>query len=315
MNPGIIFALLTTLSWSICIFPFTQAARRLGSNSLNHFRLLLAVIIIGTIALIGGTGDFIKIFSNDHLSAWIWLGISGIVGLTIGDYFAFAMYSVLGARIGSVLTTFAPAAALILGALLIDERISFIGIVGIIITITGVNFVSLGKSEREKIPDHGHGSITFGIIAGILAALCQGAGLVLAKKGMLAHEHNPINPIHATFMRLTASVVSLFIFSLVKGNIREVILPLTTNRNNGLKFGIAGTIFGPVLGVCLSLYTVSRIDPSVAQTIFSLVPVFALLLSVAFLKDKITLKSFAGLIVAISGVIILIWREQIKELL
>ena len=200
------------------------------------------------------------------------------------------MYSVLGARIGSVLTTFAPAAALILGGLLINEHISSIGIIGIIITIAGVNYVSLGKSERGKIPDHGHGSITYGIIAGILAALCQGAGLVLAKKGMFSLGHPQLNPIHATFIRLISAFASLFIFSLVTGKIRESVLPLFINKNSGLKYGIAGTVFGPVLGVCLSLYTVSKIDPSVAQTIFSLVPVVALLLSVAFLKDKISFE-------------------------
>ena len=313
ISTGILFALLTTLSWSICIFPFTQAARRLGSNTLNFFRLILAVIIIGIISLCIGVSEFSEIFSIDYLNAWILLSISGIIGLTIGDYFAFVMYSVLGARIGSVLTTFAPAAALILGGLLINERISFIGILGIAITITGVNFVSLGKSEREKIPDHGHGSITYGIIAGILAALCQGAGLVLAKKGMISHSDVQLNPFHATFIRLIAATTSLLIFTLLSGKIKEVIKPIITNKNDGLKYAVGGTIFGPVLGVSLSLFTVSFLDPSVAQTIFSLVPAFALILSVIFLKDKFTRKSLFGLVVAITGVIILIWRDRIKD--
>ena len=112
MSTGILFALLTSLSWAICIFPFTQAARRLGSNALNHFRLLLATILIGVICLIFGSNTFLEIFSSEYIMAWIWLGLSGILGLTLGDYFAFSMYKVLGARRGSVLTTFAPAAEL-----------------------------------------------------------------------------------------------------------------------------------------------------------------------------------------------------------
>jgi len=311
---GILFALLTTLSWSICIFPFTQAARRLGINPLNNFRLILATIIIGTIACLISFSEFTIIFSGAYFSTWIWLGISGVVGLTIGDYFAFAMYRVLGARIGSVLTTFAPAAALLLGAIIIDERISLIGIFGIIITITGVNFVSLGKKEREKIPDHGHGSITYGIITGILAALCQGAGLVLAKKGMLAHDMVPLNPVHATFIRLIAASSSLLIFTLLSGKIKEVINPIIHNKNDGVKYAITGTVFGPVAGVCLSLFTVYFIEPSVAQTIFSLVPAIAFIISVMFFKEKITKRSMAGLVVAICGVIILIWRDRISEI-
>src|SRR6478672_1490999 len=131
MNTGLLFALATTVSWAIGIFPFTIAARKLGANSLNHFRLLLACIFIGTIGIVTHGQTFFNYFSAEYSSAWFWLGLSGIVGLTIGDHFAFAMYSILGARIGSILTTFAPAAALILGSILIDERISVIGISGI----------------------------------------------------------------------------------------------------------------------------------------------------------------------------------------
>jgi drug/metabolite transporter (DMT)-like permease len=316
LTTGILFALGTTFCWSIGIFPFTQAARRLGNNSLNHFRLLVACIVIGLFAFIAEGEKFTAIFSDAYKNSWLWLGLSGIVGLTIGDYFAFAMYSILGARTGSILTTFAPAAALILGAIIVDERISIVGITGIMITIAGVNFISFGKSEREKLPDHGHGSIAWGIIAGILGALCQGAGLVLAKKGMLSQPSEfPLLPINATFIRLSSAIVSLIIFSVVSGQIKKVIAPVITNKNNGIKYALAGAFFGPILGVTLSLYAVSLIDPSVAQTIFSLVPAFAFFLSAIIFKEKITAKAILGLLVAIAGVIILIWRDSITNLI
>src|SRR5690348_5752462 len=93
---GILFALLTTFSWSIGIFPFTQAARRLGSNSLNHFRLLLATVLLATAGIIIDGSAYAQLFSREYLDAWFWFGLSGIVGLTIGDYFAFSMYAILG---------------------------------------------------------------------------------------------------------------------------------------------------------------------------------------------------------------------------
>ncbi len=313
---GIIFALLTTLSWAICIFPFTQAARRLGSNTLNNFRLLLAAIIVGLFTYFYRPAEFTAIFSSNYSQAWFWLSISGVLGLTIGDYFAFSMYKILGARTGSVLTTFAPAATLFLGSLMIDERISVIGIAGIIVTILGVNFVSLGKRERDKIPDHGHGSITKGIIAGVLSALCQGAGLVLAKKGFqsLPGEFT-LSPFNATFMRLITAASALFLFTLFSGSIRKVYSPIFSNKNNGVKYAIAGTIFGPTLGVCLALFTVSILEASVAQTIFSLVPAVAFLLAAIFLKEKITVQSVLGLLMAITGVMILIWRDVLAEIM
>jgi drug/metabolite transporter (DMT)-like permease len=268
------------------------------------------------VAYFSDRSSFGNIFGVDFTNAWIWLGLSGIVGLTIGDYFSFTMYKILGARTGSVLTTFAPAAALLLGSILVGEHISDVGIAGITLTIAGVNFVSLGKKERSKIPDHGHGSVTKGIVAGILSAICQGAGLVLAKKGFTSMSTaHAIAPLNATFIRLSIAAGSLLLFTLLSGNAGNVFRPILTNKNDGLKYAIAGTIFGPTLGVSLALFTVALLEASVAQTIFSLVPAVAFLLAAVFLKEKITFQSGIGLLVAISGVILLIWREEIKSFL
>ena len=314
---GITFALLTTLSWSIGIFPFTEAARRLGSNSLNHFRLLLATLFLFIASLVVHATGFIQLFNIQYLQAWLWFGLSGIVGLTIGDYFAFSMFAILGARIGSVLLTMAPTAALMLGSFMLDEHISVIGILGIGITIFGVIYVSLRRKERVKIPDHGHGKISKGILMGILGALCQGAGLVLAKKGFVAEQqlNYSIHPIHATFIRMIVGTAFMFALTLVTGRFTRVIAPLKENKDHGIRYAVFGTVFGPFIGVCLSLYTVALIDVSVAQTIFSLVPVFALVITFLFYKDAISGKSLAGVVIAVGGVLILVWREEIQRFL
>jgi drug/metabolite transporter (DMT)-like permease len=313
---GLIFALLATFSWSLCIFPFTQAARRLGSVPLNHFRLLLAVILLGVASLLIDYTGFKELFQREMMGAWFWLGLSGIIGLTIGDHFGFAMYAILGPRIGSVLTTFAPAASLITGFFILDERLSFIGIMGMLITVLGVIWISLNPNERDKIPDHGHGSIRAGIIYGLLAAACQGAGLVLAKKGMMDQSGTELNihPVHATLMRMFIATSSLYMYTIIRGKFREVSTSILENRNKGLFYASAGTLFGPVTGVSLALFTVVYLKASVAQTIFSLVPVFALLIAMIFFREKISLRALLGVFVAITGVLILIWREELKSI-
>lgn len=312
-STGLLIALVTTVSWSIGIFPFTEAARRLGVNSLNHFRLLLATIMLLLLSVIIDSGSFIRIFTVEYLDGWIWLGLSGLTGLALGDYFAFKMYAILGARKGSVLTTFAPAAALIFGKVLLHEKINFIGVAGIIITILGVISVSFGRRERIKITGNTHGGLATGIFTGIMAALCQGAGLVMAKKGFQMQDlHTSIlNPVHATFMRMVVSFLTLSLITLISGRTRAVLSPVLTNKESGLKFAVAGTFFGPFLGVCLSLVTIKFIDAAVAQTIFSLVPVVALAIAFIFYKEKISIQSIIGILIALTGVFILIWRNNI----
>lgn len=311
---GELVAFGTTLSWSIGIFPFTEAARRLGPNPVNHFRLVLAVFFLTILSLIFLPVSFTELFSTPMPEQWFWFGLSGVIGLALGDYFAFTSFAVLGPRIASIFTTLAPAAALFTGYFVIGERINIIGILGIAITIGGVIWLTLTKSSKATMKDHMHGSVNKGILFGMLGAICQGVGVVLANKGFTYHEGPADLPaFHATWLRMVCATIVIYLITTFRGKLKEVTQPVLVNQNNGIIFTIAGTIFGPVLGVSCSMLAISLLHdkPSVAQTIFSLMPIVALPFAYLFYKEKITLKSLMGAVIAIVGVVILIWREEI----
>ena len=313
---GLFFALITTLSWSIGIFPFTEASRRLGINSLNHFRLFLAVILLFVTAFLINHSEFINLFNEQYVQAWIWFGLSGVVGLALGDYFYFGLYAIMGARIGSIFSTLSPAAALVTSYFFVDERINFIGVIGIFLTMAGVIFISISKSENLSAEEGRYGSDVKGVLFGVLAAFCQGVGLVLAKKGfvVLEQEGKFIHPINATFVRMVVSLATLILITTIFRKWKEVLRPLKSN-SAGLKYAAVGTFFGPVFGVCMSLYTIAVLEATVAQTIFSLVPVVAALIARYFYKEKFTLASVIATIIAVAGVVLLIRRNEVLECL
>lgn len=307
-------AILTTLSWSIGIFPFTEAARRLGPVSVNHFRLVMAVIFISVIAWCTLPISFSELFTSPLPEHWIWFGLSGVVGLALGDHFGFTSFAILGPRIASIFSTLAPAAALFTGYFIIDERINIIGIIGIFVTIAGVIWLTLTKSEKSKMNDQEYGNVNKGIVFGILAAFCQGIGVVLANKGFTYLSEGETLPVfQATWLRMVSATVVIYLITISRGRLKQVVKPILENKNKGNVYTLAGTIFGPVMGVSLSMWTITLLQnkPSVAQTIFSLLPIFALPLAYVFYKEKITLKAILGAIIAIVGVLILIWREEI----
>jgi drug/metabolite transporter (DMT)-like permease len=309
-------ALGTTLSWSIGIFPFTEAARRMGPNQVNHIRLVFAVIFLTTLSLIFLPVSFTGLFTSPLPQHWLWFGLSGVIGLALGDYFGFTSFAVLGPRIGSIFSTLAPAAALFAGYFVIGERINIIGIAGILITIGGVIWLTLTRSAKSAMQDHEHGKVGTGILFGILSAVCQGVGVVLANKGFQSQiDHHDLAPFQATWIRMICATSIIWVITLSQGKLKTITEPAFGNKNKGLIYTLGGTIFGPVIGVSLSMYSVSLLHdkPSVAQTIFSLMPVVVLPLSWLFYKEKITLKSVLGAFVAIAGVVILIWRDRIME--
>jgi drug/metabolite transporter (DMT)-like permease len=316
MTQGYVFAFLATLSWAISIFPLTRASRKIPVNSMNHFRLVFSTLLVLMACLIFESQNFISIFSADYLQAWIWLGLSGLVALVLGDFFSFRMYAILSPRFGSVLTTLSPTAALLLGIILVNERMNWVGITGMLITIIGVMSISLGRTERNAIPDHGHGSVAKGIVFGILAALCHGAGLALSKKGFVVQGNTgaSVLPLSATFIRLLTGMLIVIMVTILRGRIRIVFDDLGKYKPSVLPAVALGSLFSPVLAVSLSMFSILYIKVAVAQTLFALVPLFALMISHFVYKEKITIQAVVGMAVALIGVVLLIWRESIGNL-
>jgi drug/metabolite transporter (DMT)-like permease len=304
---GEYFGIITAFCWAVGIFPFTMSTRYFQATHINLMRLLLALFLLCPFIILKENISFSNLFLFPGYQNWLWLGLSGVVGLALGDYFSFSAFKAIGAKNSSIFSTLAPGTAIIFAYLMLGEQINLIGITGILITISGIIYISLQKKDNQSkmsLVGMGHA---------IGAALCQGAGLVLAKK---AYENNLIEiaPFHAAWLRIMASVIVLLVFAILTREIKPITRNLVKPENKkGLVYLSLGTISGTVLGLTFAMQTISTIDSAVAQTIFSLVPVFAIPLAYFFHKEKMTLSIILGALIAIAGVIVLIWRDNIMD--
>lgn len=309
---GEVIALLTTVCWSIGIFPFTEAAKRLGTAALNQYRLFLAWIIISLVLLAFYSFSIADLFFIPQQNHFLFLGLSGIIGFTIGDYFSFSSFKLLGPKLGSLYTTIAPGAALLAGYLILHQKMNMLGAVGILITISGVIWLTLSRKDKQASEDAGFQRNPKGILFGIIGALCQGTGLVLSKLGMDAYEEK-LPTLHAVWIRLLFAFSAAFLISLITGRMKSNSSPIFRNQQNGLPFLFLGTLFGPVMGVSLSLLAIQHIPVATAQTIFALLPIVVLPINYFYYKEKITLQAVFACLVAILGVVVLIWRDAIAQ--
>ncbi len=306
---GEVIALLTTLCWSLGIFPFTEVAKRIGAAPLNQYRLLLAWIIISVILFFWNDLNPIELFTSPQPYHFLFLGLSGIIGFSIGDYCSFTSFKLLGPKLGSLYTTFAPGAALLIGYIALNESINLIGILGILITVSGVIWLTLSKKDSNEASKVGYTRDKKGIVYGIVGALCQGTGLVLSKYGMDYYQ-DKLPTMHAVWIRLLFAFGAAFIVSLIAGKLKSNSKPIFSNEKNNLPLMFLGTLLGPVMGVTLSLFAIQKLEVAVAQTIFALLPLFVLPISFIIYKEKITIQSIFACLMALSGVLLLIWRNE-----
>lgn len=308
---GEVIALLTTVCWSIGIFPFTEATRRIGAAAVNQYRLLLAWFIISALLCVFYRVSLSGLFLHPQSKHYLFLGLSGIIGFTIGDYCSFKSFTLLGPKLGSLYTTFAPGAALLAGFIILNESVNLTGIFGIIITLGGVIWLTLSKKDRLAAMDAGFKRNTQGIWLGIAGAFCQGIGLVLSKLGMDAYSEK-LPTMHAVWIRLLLAFMAAFVISALSGSLKHNSKPVFKNENNVLPYMFMGTIFGPIAGVTLSLLAIQKLEVAVAQTIFALLPIVVLPLNFFIYKEKITIQSVFACLLAIAGVMLLIWRNTIS---
>lgn len=303
---GFLAATGTLLSWSVGTYAFLRASRIIDPGLLNRARLLLAVwVTLALGSITAGIWPWSLVISTP-MQSWIWLGLSGVVGLSIGDLFGFTSLRILGARRQSVIGTLAPAAAAGAALFLLDEHISLIDITGITITLLGVIVATYSPEEQHDVALEGYGTFTAGVLLAVGGAVCQGVGLVLAKKGMMSADNQPlIAPFHATFVRMCIGFAATYLLDIIR-RARHIPLRQAFAESSSRNAMFLGVVSGPVIGVTLSLLAAQKLPAAIAQTIFSLVPFVVMIIARLVYREPLRMRAVVGAVISVVGVLILV---------
>lgn len=299
---GEIIAIGVAFSWTICSLFFENAARRIGSINVNIIRLIFGFLFIG-LTMVCINGHFLP--QHTSQATYLWMLASGLVGFVFGDTFLFASYTLMPARFSQLMMTLAPAFSALAGFLMLGERISLLGFVGMAVTLFGIGLSVLTKETGGEHKMHLSLPLK-GLLFGLLGAVGQGLGIVLSKEGMMAYEdvYTPQNalyiPLAATQIRAMAGIVGFFIMIVCKGGLGDLWRACTNRKGVGATF--VGSIFGPFLGVTLSLLAVQHTNTAIASTIMATVPVVILLPEYFILKRTVTRYQVLGAIISVIGV-------------
>lgn len=290
---GELAALGTSLTFSLGSTFFSLAGRRLGATVVNRARLLLSAIFLICLhwALLG---SLLPLAADPH--RWLWLGLSGVVGLVLGDIFLFHAFVWIGPRLSMLMMSLAPVIATLQAWIFLNEKLEFVQLGGIVLTLLGVAWVVL---ERQGTGSRDH-NYTRGILYGLGGAIGQATGLVLAKNG-LGGEFSAIS---GNVIRMLVATVVMWAITLLQRQAGPTLQALSNNRR-GLGYTFGGAFFGPIVGVSLSLLAVQQAEVGIASTLMALPPVFLLPISAVVFKERYGWGAVVGTFIAIAGVAIL----------
>ena len=253
---GELAALATSFFFAVTALIFTQTGRMVGSQATNQVRLTFALIYLVIINLV-----FFREPLPFSAESSRWLGLSGIIGLSLGNAFLFQALVSIGPRLGTLLLSLAPIFGSIIAWVFFGEVLDILQITGIVLALTGIAWVVLSHEEPPNTP---RGHTRRGVLFGVLAGLGQAVGLVLSKQGMFGD----FSPFQANAIRMLAAVIFIWGWALFDRKVGATFTALR-ERPRVLLLIALGAVMGPLLGVSASLLAVQHAQIGVASTLMA----------------------------------------------
>ncbi len=286
-------ALFTAVCWTIAAIAFEVACKRAGALVVNWVRLFLGLLLLSIFCWII-RGQLLPLDAPPL--AWRWLIISGVAGFAIGDLLLFRAFMMIGSRMAMLVMAFVPLLTAIMGWALMGETLGWNGLAGMTLTVCGITLVVLQRGDGNDRVKLSHP--VKGILLALGGALGQSSQLVLSKYGMGNYD-----PFAATQIRIIAGVMATLPVVLLTGRLTRVATLFTSKRTLGA--ASLGALFGPFLGVALSLYAVQHTSTGAASTIMAIVPVLIIPPALILFREKITTRELAGAVIAVAGVAVI----------
>jgi drug/metabolite transporter (DMT)-like permease len=305
---GEIAGLTTAALWAGTSLAFALAGKRIGALAVNQIRIIMAILMLPVLHQVLLGAPWPSSITSPQL---IYLAISGVVGLSLGDLFYFHSLAVIGPRLGALLMSTWPVLCALIAWPVLGEELGLGSVLGIGVTLSGVLLVLGDRRGKPRwIGRLTSRSRRWAIAAGLLGATGQAAGLVIAKLGMgpLGEGGRPVDPLSATLVRMVAGALGIWIVAAVGGHVPATLGAL---RDRGAMLAtFVGAVLGPTFGVWMSLVAAAHTDAGVAATLMATMPILALPLARVAYGSRPGPVAIGGTVLAVVGVAVLFLAQS-----
>lgn len=288
-------ALAAAFLWAISSIISVVPARHLGAFSYSRWRMGCTAIILTIMASF--TGGWFTVTSV-HITPMV---LSGLIGIFIGDTALFACMNRMGPRQAGLLFACHAVFSSILGYFLFSETMSTIEFVGASLVFAGVlTAIFFGKKKQGQHDWEAiKGNVWIGVSLGLLAAICQALGGIIAKPVM----QTAIDPVAASAIRMIAAFIAHALFRATGSKIARSSKPITV-RVLGVTF-ISGFL-AMAIGMTLILYALRDGNVGMVALLSSTTPIMILPILWFYLRQRPNRFAWLGAILAVVGTGILV---------
>jgi len=287
---GELAAFGTAICWTVSSMIFEKATMRIGVLAVNFFKVVFAFCLL---ALAGAVARGMPLPLDAPRDAWVFLSLSGLVGFVIADIFLLNAYKMIGSRITMLFLALSPPLTAALGYLFLGERMGPRSLAGMALVVVGIAAAVFGRRDSRSAARMSREDKR-GYLFAFLSSVGQSVGMIFTKRGIGAYD-----PISGTQIRVAVGIIGFGIMSLLVERGRN--LSTAVKDSSGMRITFVGAIFGPFLGVALSLFAVQRTNAGVVSTLMALTPVLIIPPAILIFKQRVKPLEIAGAVVAVAG--------------
>jgi drug/metabolite transporter (DMT)-like permease len=301
LSSGIILggaaALGAAFLWAIATMIFKKLGEDIPPAELNLVKCSFALVLMVITSLL-----LSETLPRAGLLPYFLLACSGIIGIGLGDTAFFFCLNHLGSKLAILLGILAPPMAGIISWMFLGENLKLISWLGIFVTLAGVAWV-IWQEQQDNQFARKH--LWKGIGFGLIACLAQSVGAVFSRYAL---TETTISALQTAIIRILAGIFSLAVLILLSRKPAFAWLHRPADAQPPLKhllgmIALVGTM-GTYVAIWLQQISLQYAPVGIAQTCLSTSPIFILPIS-AIRGEKVTWKSVIGVVIALTGVVML----------
>lgn len=290
------FALASAFLWAIGSILSVLPARHLGSFSYSRWRMGCTSVMLIAMALISGGWSTVAYEQIPPMA------LSGLIGIFIGDTALFACFNRMGPHQAGLLFSCHAVFSAILGYFLFSETMTSLELLGAVLVFCGVVTAIFfrGKNTNTHQLETVHGSIWIGVTLGLIAALCQALGGIIAKPVM----QTDIDPVSASAIRMITAFIAHTILLILGVKVSQPASKIT------LKVFLITAVNGflaMALGMTLILYALRTGNVGMVALLSSTTPIMLLPIMWIYTKQRPNRYAWLGAAIAVVGSGILVY--------
>jgi drug/metabolite transporter (DMT)-like permease len=291
---GELIALSSALFWAMASVLMALGARRIHVVPLNLIRCAVSTVFFwALLPFYGGVAALAAI----PASAWVWLVLSVLCLLVVGDTLYFRSMDLAGVSWAMPVVSINPLWTVLLASVFLGEPLTSLLVLGALLVIAGIMLVSRSTAQLGADRPVDPRARRAGLGLALLVSVVWAVGNV-ALKPATAGMHSVV----ANSIRQPLALFLLVPLSLFRGRWREM---GKLDRRSWVVI-IVASLMGTGIGTLLYVMAIQIIGAGRTTVLTSTIPLMAVPFSMLWLHERPTRWTLAGTVLTTAGVALVV---------